>query len=135
MLASGWSLDALRDELRPALKARLEHAVPALARHGMRDFDVESLPRTVDLAGGLRGFPALVDEGESVGIRICESPGEQAVMMARGTRRLLRLTVPSPAPLGDRATRPAADSRARRRAPRHAGRGDRGCDQTRRSTR
>ena len=48
-LASGRSLDALRDELRPALKARLEHAVPALARHGMRGFDIDSLPRTVDL--------------------------------------------------------------------------------------
>ena len=72
--------------------------MPALARHGMRDFDVDALPRTVDLAGGtgLRGFPALVDEGDSVGIRICESSGEQAVVMARGTRRLLRLTVPSP---------------------------------------
>ena len=29
VLASGRSLDALRDELRPVLKARLEHAVPA----------------------------------------------------------------------------------------------------------
>ncbi len=47
-------------------------------------------------AGGLRGFPALVDEGDAVGIRICETAGEQAVTMARGTRRLLRLTVPSP---------------------------------------
>ena len=96
VLASGQSLDALRDELRPRLKARLERAAPALARHGMRSFDVDSLPRTVDLAGGLRGFPALVDEGDAVGIRICDSAGEQAVTMARGTRRLLRLTVPSP---------------------------------------
>jgi ATP-dependent helicase HrpA len=96
VLASGRSLDALRDQLRPALTARLAHALPALARHGMRDFDVDPLPRTVDLAGGLRGFPALVDEGEAVGIRICESSGEQAVTMARGTGRLLRLTVPSP---------------------------------------
>jgi ATP-dependent helicase HrpA len=98
VLASGRSLDALRDELRPALKARLEHAVPALARHGMRGFDVDPLPRTVDLAGGtgLRGFPALVDEGDAVGIRICQTAGEQAVTMARGTRRLLWLTVPSP---------------------------------------
>jgi ATP-dependent helicase HrpA len=96
MLASGRSLDALRDELRPALKARLEHAVPALARHGMRGFDVDSLPHTVDLTGGLRGFPALVDEGDAVGIRVCETAGEQAMTMARGTRRLLRLTVPSP---------------------------------------
>ena len=96
VLASGRSLDALRDELRPALRARLEHAVPALARHGMRSFDVDSLPRTVDLAGGLQGFPALVDEGEAVGIRICESPAEQTAVMAQGTRRLLRLAVTSP---------------------------------------
>ena len=96
VLASGRSLDALRDELRPALRARLEHAVPALARHGMRSFDVDSLPRTVDLAGGLQGFPALVDEGDAVGIRICESPAEQAAVMAQGTRRLLRLAVTSP---------------------------------------
>jgi ATP-dependent helicase HrpA len=95
-LASGRSLDALRDELRPVLQARLEHAVPALARHGMRDFDIGSLPRTVELPGGLRGFPALVDEGDAVGIRICETAGEQAFTMARGTRRLLRLTVASP---------------------------------------
>jgi ATP-dependent RNA helicase HrpA len=96
VLGSGRSLDGLRDELRPVLKARLESAVPTLARHGMRDFDVDTLPRTVDLVGGLRGFPALADEGESVGIRICDSAGEQAVIMARGTRGLLRLTIPSP---------------------------------------
>jgi ATP-dependent helicase HrpA len=98
VLASGRSLDALRDELRPALKARVEQAVPALARHGMRGFDVDPLPRTVDMGGGsgLRGFPALIDEGDAVGIRVCETAAEQAATMARGTRRLLRLTVPSP---------------------------------------
>jgi ATP-dependent helicase HrpA len=95
-LASGQSLDALRDELRPALTARLQHAVPDLVHHGMRGFDIDSLPRTVDLAGGLRGFPALVDEGDAVGIRVCETANEQAATMARGTRRLLALTVPSP---------------------------------------
>ncbi len=96
VLASGRSLDALRDELRPVLKSRLQRADPTIVRHGLRGFDVESLPRTVELAGGLRGYPALVDEGDAVGIRICDSPGEQAVTMVRGTRRLLRLTVPSP---------------------------------------
>jgi ATP-dependent helicase HrpA len=98
-LGSGRCLDALRDELRPALTARLERAVPALARHGMRGFDVDPLPRTVDLGGrgsSLRGFPALVDEGDAVGIQICETAGEQAMTMARGTRRLLALTVASP---------------------------------------
>src|SRR5579875_3266951 len=96
VLASGQSLDALRDQLRPLLKSRLQHTVPALARHGMRGFGIESLPRTVDLPGGMRGFPALVDEGDAVGIRICESAAEQAATMARATRRLLHLSVPSP---------------------------------------
>ena len=96
VLAAGRSLDALRDELRPRLTARLAHALPNLARHGMRSFDVASLPRTVELPGGLRGFPALVDEGDAVGIRVCETAGEQALTMHRGTRRLLRLTVSSP---------------------------------------
>jgi ATP-dependent RNA helicase HrpA len=96
VLASGLSLDALRDELRPRLRARWERAAPALARHGMHSFDIPSLPRTVDLPGGLRGFPALVDEGDAVGVRVCDTAGEQGLTMARGTRRLLRLAVPSP---------------------------------------
>jgi ATP-dependent helicase HrpA len=95
-LASGRSLAGLREELRPVLRARLEQAVPDLARHGMRDFEVASLPRSVELPGGLRGYPALVDEGDGVGIRICETPAAQAAAMARGTRRLLALTVASP---------------------------------------
>jgi ATP-dependent helicase HrpA len=96
VLASGQSLGALRDQLRPLLTAWLERAVPDLARHGMRDFEIESLPRTVSLRGGLSGFPALVDESDAVGIRVCATAAEQAVLMARGTRRLLALTVPSP---------------------------------------
>jgi ATP-dependent helicase HrpA len=96
VLAAGQALDTLRDQLRPVLKARLEHDLPTFARHGMRGFDIESLPDRVELPGGLRGFPALVDEGDAVGVRVCESAEEQAVTMARGTRRLLRLAVPSP---------------------------------------
>jgi ATP-dependent helicase HrpA len=96
VLGAGQSLDTLRDALRPQLTARLATAAPALARHGMHSFDIPSLPRAVTLPGGLRGFPALVDEGDAVGVRVCETAGEQARTMAGGTRRLLRLTVPSP---------------------------------------
>ena len=70
--------------------------MPELARHGS-DFDVASLPRTVELAGGLIGFPALVDEGDAVGIRVCETASEQAVHDGpRDPAGLLALTVPSP---------------------------------------
>jgi ATP-dependent helicase HrpA len=97
VIARGQSVDALRAELRPALMARLQAAVPELTRHGMRDFELESLPPVVQLLGGLTGYPALVDEGDGVGVRVCETPMQQATSMARGTRRLLELTVPSPA--------------------------------------
>jgi ATP-dependent helicase HrpA len=96
VLASGRSLETLRDQLRPVLMERLQLQVPALARRGMHGFELDVLPRTIELAGGLRGYPALLDEGETVGVRVCESVGEQAATMARGSRRLLRLTVPSP---------------------------------------
>jgi ATP-dependent helicase HrpA len=39
----------------------------------------------------------LVDEGETVGVRVLESPEAQRAAMLAGTRRLLTLTVPSPA--------------------------------------
>ena len=96
VLVSGPSLTALREELRPVLMARVTRAVPELERHGMRDFDLVALPRTVALAGGLVGYPALVDEGELAGVAILDSAERQAASMVRGTRRLLLLTVPSP---------------------------------------
>ena len=44
----------------------------------------------------LRGYPALVDEGATVGVRVLTSPAAQARAMRAGTRRLLQLTVASP---------------------------------------
>ena len=96
VLACGQSLEALRDELRPILRHRLQLEVPELARHGMRSFDLDVLPTVVDLPGGMRGFPALADEGDSVGVRVCQTAREQLATMALGMRRLLLLTVPSP---------------------------------------
>jgi ATP-dependent helicase HrpA len=96
VLAAGPSLAALREELRPLLMARVLRAVPELERHGMRDFELVALPQTVELAGGLVGYPALVDEGDCVGVAVFDSAGQQTASMLRGTRRLLLLTVPSP---------------------------------------
>jgi ATP-dependent helicase HrpA len=96
VLACGQSLAALREELRPILRDRLQLEVPGLVRHGMRNFDLDVLPNVVELPGGMRGYPALADEGDSVGVRVCETPQEQVATMTLGTRRLLLLTVPSP---------------------------------------
>jgi ATP-dependent helicase HrpA len=42
------------------------------------------------------GYPALVDDGSSVALRVLASPEEQAVAMWTGVRRLLLLSIPSP---------------------------------------
>jgi ATP-dependent helicase HrpA len=44
----------------------------------------------------VRGHPALVDEGDSVGVRVLETPEAQRAAMHAGTRKLLALNAPSP---------------------------------------
>ena len=98
-LARGDDLDVLRDELRPRLQAELTAATRSIARSGLRDWTIGTLPREVSLPGSgdaIRAYPALVDEGDSVGVGVLDTPEEQALAMRAGTRRLLVLTVPSP---------------------------------------
>jgi ATP-dependent helicase HrpA len=97
VLARGEDLEALRAALRPRLRAQLAAATAGVERSRLRDWEVGELPRTIELAtGGARAYPALVDEGETVGVRALETPAAQAAAMLAGTRRLLALTVPSP---------------------------------------
>jgi ATP-dependent helicase HrpA len=99
VLAEGQDLDALREAVRPRLRAELAAATRKLERTGMRSFDLESLPRAVALPGtgrAVRAYPALVDEGETVGVRALDTPAARDAAMLAGTRRLLTLTIPSP---------------------------------------
>ena len=54
-----------------------------------------TLPGTGD---AVRGYPALVDEGETVGVAVMETERRRRRRCVRGTRRLLLLTVPAPRP-------------------------------------
>jgi ATP-dependent helicase HrpA len=86
--------------VRPRLRAELTAATGSLERRGERSWVFGSLPRTVTLPGtgaAVTAYPALVDEGETVGVRTFETAGAQARAMQTGTRRLLLLTSPSPA--------------------------------------
>src|SRR6185312_3158354 len=97
VIASGHDLAALRQEVAPRLRAELSAAHPELERHGLTAWAVGTLPREIELRGsGIRAYPALVDEGSSVGVRVLETPEAQAAAMRLGTRRLLTLNVPSP---------------------------------------
>jgi ATP-dependent helicase HrpA len=110
VVAEGEDLDALREAVKPRLRERLAAATPSIERSGARTWDFGTLPRELaaTAAGGMRAFPALVDEGETVGVRLFETPGEQASAMHAGTRRLLLLTTRSPIPwVVDRLHMPA----------------------------
>lgn len=80
--------------------AALPSAGAAVAeRAGLTAWDFDELPAVVDtrVAGGVvRGYPALVDEKDSVALRI-EATAERAGRLTHdGVRRLLLLAVPSP---------------------------------------
>jgi ATP-dependent helicase HrpA len=98
VLASGKSLSDVRTQVRPLLRAELTAAASKLERSGLTSWDIGSLPREVTLRGtgdAVRAYPALVDEGSSVGVKVVESPGAQRASMWAGTRRLLLLATPS----------------------------------------
>ena len=70
-----------------------------LERTGLTAWEIGSLPREVTLRGtgqAVRAYPALVDEGSTVGVKVLETPAAQAAAMWAGTRRLLLLSAPSP---------------------------------------
>ncbi|HVF77942.1 MAG TPA: ATP-dependent RNA helicase HrpA [Solirubrobacteraceae bacterium] len=98
-VAAGDDLDALREEVRPRLRAQLAEQTASIERTNLRDWTIGDLPRSVGLPGtgdAVRAYPALVDEGDGVAVRALETPRAQAAAMRAGTRRLLALTVASP---------------------------------------
>ncbi|MDQ1110940.1 ATP-dependent helicase HrpA [Microbacterium testaceum] len=88
---------------RPAARsaAKVAEASPAFAsRSKLTGWDFDELTEVVDtpVAGGVvRGYPALVDEGDSVALRVEATPEDAARHTRAGIRRLMLLAVPSPA--------------------------------------
>jgi len=99
-VAQGKDLDALAAGLRASVEATISAVVgEEVERAGLRSFDVDAVPRVVRRSHRghiLTGYPALVDEGDSVAVRVLASEGEQHRSMWLGTRRLLLLGAPSP---------------------------------------
>ena len=99
-VAEGKDLPALQRQLKAEVRQVVAAAAPEVARTGLTGWEIGPLPRTIEQvrAGyAVTAYPALVDEGTTVGVRVFDSPAEQEAAHWAGTRRLLRLTVPSPA--------------------------------------
>ena len=99
-LAEGKGLRALQAQLRPAVRASVARAAASIERRGLREWSFGALPRTYERATPdghmVRGYPALVDEGDSVAVQVLASEDEQRHAMRTATRRLLMLELPSP---------------------------------------
>ncbi len=95
VLATGKDLVELQHKLRPKVRATLSSAASALTRKGLTSWDFGSLPK-VFTEGEVKAYPALVDAGSSVDIRLFETQRAADAAMLAGTRRLILLNVPSP---------------------------------------
>lgn len=98
-LAEGKDLAELKRRLRDKAQAAVAAAADDMEQHGLRGWTIGPLAKVVERQRGgyaVKGYPALVDEGDSVGVGVFDSPGEQWNAMWRGTRRLVLLGAPPP---------------------------------------
>jgi len=90
-LAMGVEVAVLKLQLADRMRVRFEAVANAdIERKGLSAWDGESLPERVETPGGA-AFPALVDEGSSVGVRAFTCVAEAAESHRAGGARLLCL--------------------------------------------
>ncbi|MFE3181377.1 ATP-dependent RNA helicase HrpA [Streptomyces violascens] len=104
-LAEDKDLEALKLKLRPKARQALSKAAAATAgpsgesieRSGLKDWTIGALTKVFETrrAGQpVKAFPALVDAGDSVSVRLFDTEAEQQQAMWRGTRKLILLNIP-----------------------------------------
>ncbi|WP_338671755.1 ATP-dependent RNA helicase HrpA [Streptomyces sp. SCSIO 30461] len=105
-LAEDKDLESLRLRLKPKARQALSQAAAATAersggasieRSGLKDWTIGTLPKIFETrrAGQpVKAYPALVDSGESVSVRLFDTEAEQKQAMWQGTRRLIMLNIP-----------------------------------------
>lgn len=97
-LASGKGLEVLQKELSGAASRDFERSrAPEWEREGLKRWDFDALPESVAFEQSgvrLRGYPALVDERQSVRLCLSDSPEEAQAQTRAGARRLFMLALP-----------------------------------------
>ncbi|MFE5485294.1 ATP-dependent RNA helicase HrpA [Streptomyces sp. NPDC056527] len=107
-LAEDKDLEALKLKLRPKARQALSKAAAAatagpdgsgqsLERTGLTEWTIGTLTKVFETrrAGQpVKAFPALVDAGDTVSVRLFDTEAEQAQAMWRGTRKLILLNIP-----------------------------------------
>jgi len=95
-LAAGRDLAALKEQLGEAAQLTFADAGTGIEKSGIRVWDFGELPVKIAFTRGgrqLTGYPALVDEGDSVAIRLFDTGAAANAAMRAGVRRLMRLAL------------------------------------------
>ncbi|WP_323101613.1 ATP-dependent RNA helicase HrpA [Intrasporangium sp. YIM S08009] len=95
-VATGKDLEAVREAATPQLRRQVRRAGSSLERSGLTAFPDEGVPETFESADGVHGFPALVDTGSAVDLRVLPTRGEAEAEHRLGLRRLLLLGITPP---------------------------------------
>ncbi|WP_234538879.1 ATP-dependent RNA helicase HrpA [Streptomyces shenzhenensis] len=105
-LAEDKDLEALKLRLKPKARQALSQAAAATAerqggesleRAGLTDWTIGTLTRVFETrrAGQpVKAYPALVDDGDTVSVRLFDTEEEQTAAMWKGTRRLILRNIP-----------------------------------------
>ncbi|MEV7448452.1 ATP-dependent RNA helicase HrpA [Streptomyces nigra] len=105
-LAEDKDLEALQLRLKPKARKALSQAAAATAsrqggesleRSGLTDWTIGTLSRVFETrrAGQpVKAYPALVDDGDTVSVRLFDTEAEQQQAMWKGTRRLILRNIP-----------------------------------------
>jgi ATP-dependent helicase HrpA len=98
VVAHGRDLAALRREVGKTARAALEEgADEQFHRDGLTAWEFDELPERVDVHRSgvlLAGFPAIVDQGRAVGLRLLDSSQRAELATRAGLRRLALLAMP-----------------------------------------
>jgi ATP-dependent helicase HrpA len=90
-LASGRDLAALRGQWEGQAREAFSRKTDIeLTREDVTSWDFDEIPEQVRSEGGLLAFPALVDLGEAVALRVFERRDEALAAHLKGVERLLR---------------------------------------------
>lgn len=100
LLSEGNSLTALKSGLKEQVQKTLSSvADDGIEQSNLHVWSFGALPERYEQKRGgyeVKAYPALVDEKDSIAIRLFDSELEQKQAMWQGTRRLLLLNIPSP---------------------------------------
>ncbi|MEO8676250.1 MAG: ATP-dependent RNA helicase HrpA, partial [Casimicrobiaceae bacterium] len=95
-LGSGRDLAALRAQLGEAAQLSFAHAGPPVERRGLRRWDFGDLPEAltrVHAGERITGYPALVDDGDSVSIALSDTREGAEASTRAGVVRLIRIAL------------------------------------------